>query len=68
MTRQELQALVDAHYNKLDVIQQRPAFLSFQRQLTHVWTTWGQHVLQASVDKPPVNPQTKRLSNPIRTC
>lgn len=64
MTREELHALVDAQYEELAALQQQPTFMAFERQFTHIWTTLGQQILQASVGKPPANPRKKTPVKP----
>ena len=67
MTREELHALVDAHFDDLEALQKQTTFLAYEQKFTQIWTTLGGDVLQATMGQTPKNPQKKHLSNPIWT-
>jgi hypothetical protein len=51
MTREELHALVDAHYDKLTDLQSKRTFYAFEEGFVKVWTELGGQVMQASLGK-----------------
>lgn len=64
MTRQELHALVDAHYEPLAKLQEHYNFYDFEKDFDQIWTQLGQQVLQASVGEASQNPRKKTIVKP----
>lgn len=51
MTREELHALVDAQYDKLNDLQSKESFYAYEEGFVKVWTELGGQVMQASLKK-----------------
>jgi hypothetical protein len=67
MTREELHALVDAHYDKLTGLQSEKTFYAYEEGFIKAWTELGGQVMQASLKKGTSTDKRKKLlSNPIR--
>ncbi|WP_460982481.1 hypothetical protein [Spirosoma fluminis] len=64
MTRDEFHALADAHFDRLNALQDKPTFFEFEEEFTQIWTQLGQQVLQASLGKPAPNPRKKTVVKP----
>jgi hypothetical protein len=60
MTREELHALVDAHYDNLTDLQSKETFYAFEEGFVKVWTELGGQVMQASLGKGQSKDQRKK--------
>lgn len=64
MTRDEFHALADAHFDRINALQDSPTFFEFEEEFTQIWTQLGKQIVQASLGQPPINPRKKTVAKP----